>query len=495
MNTSDTIQFYNALVKNHERRIQAVFEKHLKQCAKEKLTFGGRHMYSFLRPNFITLEQYRYIQYVCKILRNAVTKFKNAALENPIIMEQAGLLDRERELVMMDPGYDRLSITARWDSFMAGDELKFVELNAECPAGIAYSDIAAKVYDKLPMIREFKKHFNVEKFTIRQELLNGLLSTYAVWRGNKKNKKPRIAIVDWREVPTFTEFQLFQEFFKSKKLDCIIVDPRDLTYEKGRLMAGKKEIDLVYKRILTNDCVEKPEETKALVQAYRDQNVCMINPFRAKLVHKKSMFAVLTHEKNQKLFNGEELSVVLKHIPWTRMLRDEITYFNGKQIDLLDYVSTYKNNFVIKPNDEYGGKGVCLGMEATDQQWSAVLHEAKNGEHYVVQELVKIPKQPFPTVINGNLEFVDMVVDMDPYAFGPNVEGILTRLSASSLANVTAGGGTTPTFVITKKTKKAKKTLKNEIRRFISKQKPKLSYLKTNNKKTKKKVTVKRRSK
>ncbi|MBX7150301.1 circularly permuted type 2 ATP-grasp protein [bacterium] len=466
-NIPEAIRFYNSSLETYAQSIPEIYQQFSKDCEKRKLTFGGRSMFNFLRPNFVSIEQYQYIRHVCKILRNAVTKFKQAALSDEKYLRQAGLIDKERSLVMIHPGYDRLSITARWDSFLSDEEFCFVELNAECPAGIAYSEIAADVYSRLPFVQDFKKRFRVHKFKIRQTLLDGLLKTYNEYRGNNKSKKPTIAIVDWREVPTYTEFELFKEFFESKGLNCVIADPRDLEYSNGRLKHNGTAIDLVYKRILTNDCVEKPDETKALVDAYRNHDVCMINPFRAKLVHKKSLFAVLTHEQNRNLFNSDELSVIAKHIPWTRLICNENTIFNGRKIDLVNYISINKNQFVIKPNDEYGGKGVYLGKETNETEWNQIINDAVNGEPYVVQEIVKIPRAAFPIVDNHSIKYVNMVVDLDPYVFGSKTEGLLTRLSSSSLANVTAGGGTTPTFVIeriaTKKSRiSAKVTLKTK---------------------------------
>jgi uncharacterized circularly permuted ATP-grasp superfamily protein len=157
---------------------------------------------------------------------------------------------------------------------------------------------------------------------------------------------------------------------------------------------------------------------------------------------------VLTHEKNQDMFTAEEIGVISKHIPWTRMIQNEKTIYHGHEIDLVDYIGTHKDEFVIKPNDEYGGKGVCLGKESSQDKWNNMINEALDGEPIVVQEIVPIPRAAFPVFENGKLKYVDMVVDMDPYVFGAKVEGVLTRLSSSSLANVTAGGGTTPTFVI-----------------------------------------------
>ena len=47
-----------------------------------------------------------------------------------------------------------------------------------------------------------------------------------------------------------------------------------------------------------------------------------------------------------------------------------------------------------------------------------------------------------------------MLVDLAPYLFRGKLSGFLTRLSASSLANVTSGGGQIPSFrVVAKKGK------------------------------------------
>jgi uncharacterized circularly permuted ATP-grasp superfamily protein len=445
----DATAVFNDLLLRYEADLDQIYHEFILAAVQQKLTFGGRPVFAFLRPNFLSRLQYEELQFICRVLRGAVTKFKEAALSSPAMMEQAGLIDRERELVQIYPGFDRLSITARWDSFMQSDgTVRFVELNAESPAGIAYSDVASSLYRTLPFVRDFLVYYEVEKWNVRGTLLGELLSTYEHWQGNKRSAKPSIAIVDWRDVPTFTEFELFGEYFRSAGFRCAIADPRDLTYEHGRLRNGEFEIDLVYKRILTNDCVERPVETRALVEAARNRDICLINPFRAKMVHKKSIFSVLTHEKNSSLFTGEELAVIMKHIPWTRMVAREHTLFHGQRIDLIDYITAHKDLFVIKPNDEYGGKGVVIGREVDVTEWAAAISEGLNGEPFVVQEAVELPRQSFPIMRDGSLAFVDMVVDMDPYVFGEKVDGVLTRLSASSLANVTAGGGTTPTFVI-----------------------------------------------
>jgi len=46
---------------------------------------------------------------------------------------------------------------------------------------------------------------------------------------------------------------------------------------------------------------------------------------------------------------------------------------------------------------------------------------------------------------------VEQLVDLDPLLFNGVVEQAFTRLSTSELANVTAGGGMVPTFIIDEK--------------------------------------------
>jgi hypothetical protein len=101
----------------------------------------------------------------------------------------------------------------------------------------------------------------------------------------------------------------------------------------------------------------------------------------------------------------------------------------------------------MKPNDEYGGKGVFIGWEMSESDWEAALATALTSS-YVVQEKVDLERRSFPELGPQGLAFRDLVVDVDPYLFDGEVEGFLTRLSGTSLANVTSGGGQVPAFLV-----------------------------------------------
>lgn len=445
------IDFYNEIVAaTPDATLREISDGFIADLRANKACYGERPLSTFLRPKFITPAQLDTLDAVCKTLRECVIKIKDAIAAQPNFIDQVGLSEGERRLCEIDPGFTRLSITARWDSFMTEDSLKFVELNAESPAGIAYSDVMSDIYLGLPFVEKFRTRYKMQPFATRTFLLRDLLQTYREWQGDRaKRTVPNLAIVDWREVATWNEFELLKEYFVSQGVPTIVCDPRELSYDGTALRRADFEIDLVYKRILTNEFLEKPAEVKPLLEAYQQRRLCMINSFRAKLIHKKSLFAILTHEKNESLFNSDERQVIHQHIPWTRRIEETTTLYKGKQIDLLNFISQNKDDLVIKPNDEYGGKGVTLGWETPADNWEQLIHDAQS-DFYVVQERVPIPRETFPYYENG-LRFADLIVDLDPYVFGPEIGGVLTRLSAGALANVTAGGGATSTFVLTER--------------------------------------------
>ncbi len=439
--------FHSLLESMDAGELEDMKDKFLADLTLQKASYGGRLLTRYLRPKFLTVAQMQYIRQVCTVLRNVVVKVKNAYFENSDVRADIALTDRERELAAIDPGFDRICVTSRWDSFWSESGLNFVELNAESPAGMAYTDIMNQIYFDLPVMHQFSKRYKVEPFHLREVLLHAMLVTYMSWSGVKSNRVvPNIAIVDWEGVPTYNEFALLKQYFEFHGLRTIIADPRELEYRNGRLVKGDFEIDLLYRRVLIQEFVEKLDEVQPMLQAYADQRVCMINSLRTKIVHKKSVFAILSDTRNAGYFSASERQVIDEVIPWTRVLRDCKTDFHGKQIDLVEFTGRTKADLVIKPNDDYGGRGVVIGSEVSQEQWDAALTGALE-QVSVVQEKVPLAWEQFP-YYDGGLKYDNLLVDLDPYLFGINMGGCLTRLSTSSLANVTAGGGATVTFIV-----------------------------------------------
>jgi hypothetical protein len=421
------------------------------QQKRRGLHFGERPLCTVLRPRFLTLDQYRLLQTRVRPLLTAFAKAHRAALVDPIFRAQFGLLDWEESLVRDDPGFACAYPTSRLDAFFVSEnELRFTEYNSETPAGTAYNDALTDVFYGLPVMREFMRHYQVYPLPARPGVLHALLDAYRQWSGRRE--WPRIAILDWREVPTYSEFVLYAEYFRSQGLECIIADPREVEYQGSRLTANGFPIDLIYKRVLISELYQRGGLDQPMVRAVRERAVCMVNSFHCKILYKKASLAVLTDERNAKLFTPEENQAITAHLPWTRRLEERRTLFRSEPIDLVPFVLKHRDQFVLKPNDEYGGKGIVLGWTVDETTWERAVQVAL-ADLFVVQERVQLPAEAYPSLVGGRVEVMDRLLDTNPFInYGAYMDGCLTRISTAMLVNVTAGGGSTvPTFVVEKR--------------------------------------------
>ena len=408
-----------------------------------RLVFGDRPLCVALRPNLISRWQYDAITAASETLYAALDRLERALLSDDDLRLLLDLDPREAELALADPGFRASSPSARLDGFVGDDGvIRFVEYNAESPAGMAYNDELSAVFATLPVMKAFMKRHRLGAFPVRGKQLAVLRRAHRP-RGELRT----VAIVDWRGLPTLTEFEMFARFFAEHGLRAIICAPEDLTYARRALRANGTRIDVVYRRVLTSELLAKPEVARALTQAYLDGAVTVVNSFRAKLLHKKMSLALLSDDRYAKLYTPEQRRAIATHIPWTRKMREGHTTYRGKVVDLVDLVAKKKDRFVLKPNDEYGGKGVILGWTVEQHEWEQTILAGLTSS-YVVQEKVSVPRYPFPVLL-GRIHYLDLSIDHDPYLFWGKVSGCLTRLSSSALLNVTAGAGSVvPTYIV-----------------------------------------------
>jgi hypothetical protein len=398
----------------------------------------------FLRPHILGRAQYSTIGAAAEIIAGAFEKLVTKALDSPQLLAELGLTPAEERMALIDPGYSRLCVSSRLDTYLTDSGFQFLEYNAESPAGVADQMQLEKILYRLPHMREFLESHEHCSPKPHERLLDSLVASYREWGGAEDH--PRIAIVDWEGVSTASEFRVLKDYFESVGHETRIIDPSFLDYDGERLKAGEFRIDILYKRVIIHEFLEKFDDSHPLCRAYRDGNICMANSFRVKMAHKKAGFAILSDPTYEYLFTATELEVIRRHIPWTRIVRRGTSSFDGTERDLIEVLRTERERLVLKPNDDYGGHGVIIGWETKAEVWEEVIVRALE-QPYVVQERVPVKKVAIPMFTDRVLR-EEMFVDFNPFLFHNRMEGALVRLSASSLCNVSSGGGQTALLVL-----------------------------------------------
>ena len=402
------------------------------------VTSGSRPISPFLRPQLMSRERYDRIVRAAEILFRAFEKMALAALDEPGMMAELALTEREERYARIDPGYPEVCNTSRLDAFLNGDEFKFLEYNGETPAGITDQIQIEKVLAKIPTVQAFLNENRVWLARPHRRLLEALMGAYRDFGGRKE--RPNIAIVDWQGVSTSAEFDVLKEYFELEGHRTLITEPDKFGYDGTTLSAEGIEIDIFYKRVVIHEFLDRCSDDDPFFRAYRDGNIFMANSFRAKIPHKKASFAVLQDERWARLFSFEEQEMIRRHLPWTRKVRAGMTNYAGNTVDLIKLLRGNRDKFLLKPNDDYGGSGIIVGWESTESEWDSAI-EHSLGEPFVVQERAAVEKVEFPMYDGARAEMHELLIDFDPFLFRGRVEGGLVRLSPQSLVNVAAGGG------------------------------------------------------
>lgn len=322
------------------------------------------------------------------------------------------------EWAQLDPGFASVAPLARLDAYVVDGVPKFLELNAESPAGMGYASAIARVVSADPawaaagLSGEFHDPVPHAVRTVR-----AVAKEYGV------HPRFSLAIVDFRGVATAPEFALLAAAFRQAGHHCQVVDPRELCFDGSRLSGPEGTIDVVFRRLVIRDLRANLAECEPLLRAYRQHKVCMVNSLRTALLHNKAVFALL-HDDNFPL-SAAERRFVSRHIPETRLL----------EAGVRDRVASDRQNWVCKPVDSHGGQGVVLGWTATEAEWHAAL--SRPGAH-IVQRRVSAPVGDFFDARDGQLH--RRIVDLGPFLALGKFAGFLCRLAEGELANVSAGG-------------------------------------------------------
>jgi uncharacterized circularly permuted ATP-grasp superfamily protein len=412
--------------------------------ASRQVTFAGAPMQTFLRPHFVERAEWGTLCAGGGRLLEMAARVARTAFEGDVARLGAFLGTPAAELrwVALDPGPPDV-VLSRVDAFLSPAGPRFIEINSDAPAGFGYADRMAALFQELPLFQAFAREVPVSYQASTPALLAAVLDEAAAAGA----PAPVVAIVDWAEVKTRPDQEILQHEFHAAGVTCVLADPREMELSRGRLLAAGSPVDVVYRRAVLSELIAREDAVRDFLEAYRTGAVRFVNTFRCHLSEDKAFFALLTDEAFHHLLSEDERQFVARVVPWTRRMEERTTECQGRTVDLVPHVIAERKGLVLKPAHGYGGQSVLVGDETAPDVWEQAAVRALT-EPWVVQERVAIPEEPFPVFTDGRLAFEPRKVNVNPFYAGGADVGAVTRMSRSSVINVSAGGGSTPVFVV-----------------------------------------------
>jgi hypothetical protein len=410
----------------------------------EKL--DGRPVSPVLRPHFVTKRDYATLVKASETVLSAMARMEKLVLTTPALVARMQLLPAERMLASVDPHYS-ISISSLLDTAMTEKSLHFTGYSSDIPAGVLHGDALGDLYFDSPVVKEFRKKHKLKKLGGTKPLLSAILKAYKETKG--KQKRPNIAIVEAKQPfqAGASDHQLLANYFTREGYTTQILSPEQLDYRNTVLRSGDFTIDIVLRRVKLQDFLVKYDLNHALIRAYKDGAICMVNNFRADMRAKRTMFDLLTDTKLTAKFPAAERAALKEYLPWTRFVQPGKTTHKTHTVDLLDYVTKHRSKLVLRPNDETSEIHPVYGAQVDEAGWEKAIRQALRTP-FVVQETVSQAHAVFPLMQYGSLMMKDMVTHIYPHAFGDEVHGASCWLGVAGSNGFSTLTGLAPTFLL-----------------------------------------------
>ena len=425
-----------------------------------RLRFGDRVLCPFLRPFFLDAADEARVAQVAETLWTLGERVAQAAIDSPEMLRSSRSATTEIRLARIDPGYATTSTAARADAFILPDSLQFAEYNGESPAGAGYSQGLAELFDDEPLMARFRERFDARFYRPVEALLEALVASYREWGGTAS--PPLMAIVDWREVPTFSEFEILRDAFTALGVPTIICDPRDLEYRSGpaqpepastRRPAHRPRLPprphQRHRRARSR--VPRAAGRLRAARRLRGQLAALQDPAQEGVLRRAHRRA----SRRAVLGRGARHDPPAHPVDG-RSSRSGPSRATDERSTCSRYLRAaarpvrHQAERRVRRHRRHAGMGnqrIGLGRRDCARARRARSRlggaGADRGAPRGVSGLRRAAHRRCATR--------DMLVDFAPYIFRGRLAGFLTRLSATGLANVTSGGGQVPAFVVSQK--------------------------------------------
>lgn len=431
---------YIDLVMNNQDNYTGDYLETVEKVANSNAQYKGKPVPFLYHPMFFLEEDIENFKKITENIISISNKITDRFLVDEGFRAKFRYPEFLNKLIAIDNGYDINIPIGRFDIFYEDYEnFKFCEINTDGSSAMNEDNIIARILSETKASNDFKNEYEMEYFELLDSWVKESIKIYDKY--DKKVDKPNVAIVDFVESGTPNEFEDFKKTYIENGYNCIIADPRDLEYKDGKLYKDDYRIDLIYRRIVTFELVEKIDEIEDFIQAYKDRAVCVIGSLKSQIMHNKIIFSILFEDDTLEQLSEEEREFIKKHVPYTKIFAGDKKIFNE--------VLNNKDRFIMKPMDLNASQGVFVGRDLSDKEWEKKLNEVWEKD-YIFQEFVVPYRREFLVYKNETNSFttesLGSIVGL--FLYNEKFNGLYTRVGPNNIISGLSDYYTLPNFLI-----------------------------------------------
>ena len=429
---------YMAKADADPKRTEADFDKIVEYMKGSSAIHHGEYVRTCYMPKLFTASVFKTLQADITVLYGIFKKIMAAYYADPGYRALFGFAPELEELILCSRHELSMLPMARIDFFYNDEtgDYKFCEFNTDGTSAMN-EDRELNLAQSLSRVyREFTAEHAAYPCELFDSWVNTFLSIYRQDKG--AGAIPHVAIVDYMECGTVNEFEEFKQHFAEQGIPAIVCDVRELSYD-GKVLTGPdgEEIDAIYRRAVTSDVMNHYAESGALLAAVRDHAVLLVGDFHTQLIHNKTIYRIMQHPATFAMLTPEEIAYVKAHVPFTTTLAGA---------DLAE-VAAHKDNWILKPQDSYGSRGIHAGVENDEKTWHELVYSL-DPENYLLQEF-------YMPYVSENYGLKDNVYGKNRYynltgiyTYDGVAQGVYSRVSLSPIISSQYSEKTLPTLIV-----------------------------------------------
>lgn len=383
MKVSSLTEEYIDLIKKDINISNEGYNKAIDYIHSSTAIYHGEYIRFPYIPKLYTKEVIKEFEYIGKITHSILSKIIKEYMKNAEYRKLFNFDKTLEELILAENYYDQELPIARIDLFFNEDDFsfKFCEFNADGASAMNEDRELNNAFENDEIFKEFKKKYNVSHYELFDTWVDEFMSIYNTFKYKKEN--PTVGIIDFMESATSEEFKIFKERFEKKGYKTIIHDITKLKYDNGLYTEDGEKLDVIYRRAVTSEMMEKIDKIPAFIEAIKDKETCIIGSIRTQVIHNKIIYIIMHRKETLDFLTEEERDFINKHIPYTYYLKDG-------EFSREDVVNN-KDNWIIKPEDLYGARGVYAGVDYSKEEYEKLVDECTN-KGYLLQEYAPMYK-------------------------------------------------------------------------------------------------------
>jgi len=172
-------------------------------------------------------------------------------------------------------------------------------------------------------------------------------------------------------------------------LEVVLAGLGGVRARSGRLLVGSRRVDVVLRYFTVDHVPANAPAVARILKAHADGTCVLFTPMSSSLYSNKGALALLS---DARWTSAAERALVDRVLPWTRRITR----------DLVDQCAQEREQLIVKPSRDFGGRGVVAGWETPEEDWKVLLDEAVRRCH-VVQRRVVPATEPMVDVTTGEV--------------------------------------------------------------------------------------------